>query len=80
MIDTKCWWEEKPSFQYMEGSVPIIGHSSAKPEFGTGAVMVCSYGDYNDVQLFRELGLRRNHSNWTGRKNATPQQEIFSLG
>ncbi|MDG6996901.1 MAG: valine--tRNA ligase [Nitrososphaerota archaeon] len=38
--------------------VPIIAHNSAKPEFGTGAVMVCSYGDYHDVQLFRELGLR----------------------
>ncbi|MCL5066762.1 MAG: valine--tRNA ligase [Thaumarchaeota archaeon] len=37
--------------------VPIVSHSSAKPEFGTGAVMVCSYGDYHDVQLFRELGL-----------------------
>lgn len=37
--------------------VSIIGHPSAKPEFGSGAVMVCSYGDYNDVLLFRELGL-----------------------
>ncbi|MEM4311672.1 MAG: valine--tRNA ligase [Nitrososphaerales archaeon] len=38
--------------------VPIIPHSSAKPEFGTGVVMVCSYGDYTDVLLFRELGLK----------------------
>jgi valyl-tRNA synthetase len=37
--------------------VKIIAHHSAKPEFGTGAVMVCSYGDKNDVQIFRELGL-----------------------
>ncbi len=37
--------------------VDILGHSSAKPEFGSGAVMVCSYGDYNDVLLFKELGL-----------------------
>ena len=37
--------------------VPILTHNSAKPDFGSGAVMVCSYGDYNDVQLFRELGL-----------------------
>ena len=37
--------------------VKIMGHSSAKPEFGSGAVMVCSYGDYNDVLLFKELGL-----------------------
>jgi valyl-tRNA synthetase len=37
--------------------VIIQPHSSAKPEFGSGAVMVCSYGDYTDVLLFRELGL-----------------------
>ncbi len=37
--------------------VPILAHPSAKPEFGTGALMVCSYGDYTDVQHFRELGL-----------------------
>ncbi len=38
--------------------VQIRPHDSAKPEFGSGAVMVCSYGDQNDVQLFRELGLK----------------------
>lgn len=37
--------------------VEIKAHPSALPEFGTGAVMVCSYGDYTDVLLFRELGL-----------------------
>ena len=37
--------------------VPIIPHPAAKPEFGTGVMMVCSYGDYTDVQLFRELSL-----------------------
>jgi len=37
--------------------VPIIPHSAAKPDFGTGLVMVCSYGDRVDVMLFRELGL-----------------------
>ncbi len=38
--------------------VPIIAHPSAKPEFGSGAVMICSYGDQTDVQLFRELALK----------------------
>lgn len=38
--------------------VPIIPHKYAKPEFGTGLVMVCSYGDYTDVLLFRELNLQ----------------------
>lgn len=44
--------------------VPVTGakvqlqtHNSAKAEFGSGAVMVCSYGDQNDVELFRELKL-----------------------
>lgn len=38
--------------------VPIMPHHSARPEFGSGAVMVCSYGDQNDVQVFREMGLK----------------------
>ena len=37
--------------------VEVITHHSAQKEFGTGAVMVCSYGDQNDVALFRELKL-----------------------
>jgi valyl-tRNA synthetase len=37
--------------------VQIMPHHSARQEFGSGAVMVCSYGDQNDVQVFRELGL-----------------------
>lgn len=38
--------------------VKILSHRTANPQFGSGAVMVCSYGDRNDVQLFRELGLQ----------------------
>lgn len=38
--------------------VPVKAHHSARPEFGSGAVMVCSYGDQNDVQVFRELQLQ----------------------
>ena len=44
--------------------VPVINreviirtHHSAQMEFGSGAVMVCSYGDQNDVALFREMKL-----------------------
>lgn len=37
--------------------VKIIAHPYAKPEFGTGIAMMCSYGDYADVRLFRELKL-----------------------
>ncbi|MHA1594691.1 MAG: valine--tRNA ligase [Candidatus Baldrarchaeia archaeon] len=38
--------------------VPIIPHKEANPKFGTGAMMVCSFGDYTDVRLYRELKLK----------------------
>ncbi|MEM3084941.1 MAG: valine--tRNA ligase [Nitrososphaerales archaeon] len=38
--------------------VEIKAHSVARPEFGSGVVMICSYGDHTDVQLFREFGLQ----------------------
>lgn len=41
-----------------EREVKIFEHEFAKPEFGTGLVMLCSYGDINDVRLFRELRLK----------------------
>ncbi len=41
-----------------EREVPIRGHHSASPEYGSGLVMVCSYGDLTDVQIFRELKLK----------------------
>lgn len=40
-----------------EREVEIRPHPAANPEFGSGAAMICSYGDYTDVLLFRELGL-----------------------
>jgi valyl-tRNA synthetase len=38
--------------------IEIKTHHSAQKEFGSGMVMVCSYGDQNDVALFRELELQ----------------------
>lgn len=37
--------------------VPIRAHPHVKADFGSGIMMVCSYGDQADVQLFRELEL-----------------------
>lgn len=37
--------------------VTVHAHHAAKPEFGTGAAMICSYGDTTDIALFRELRL-----------------------
>ncbi|MFY9300023.1 MAG: valine--tRNA ligase [Candidatus Nitrosotenuis sp.] len=41
----------------VDREVTIRAHHSAQMKFGSGAVMVCSYGDQNDVALFRELKL-----------------------
>jgi valyl-tRNA synthetase len=38
--------------------VPIIESPTAQMEFGTGALMVCSYGDQADVMAFRDFGLQ----------------------
>ena len=38
--------------------VVIVEHPSVDMSFGTGLEMVCSYGDEDDVRLFRELGLK----------------------
>ncbi len=37
--------------------VSIASHHSVKMEFGSGVLMVCSFGDQNDVSVFREFGL-----------------------
>lgn len=37
--------------------VEIMTHASVKSDFGSGVLMVCSFGDQNDVAVFRELGL-----------------------
>ena len=40
-----------------DNTVEILTHPSVKSDFGTGVLMVCSFGDQNDVAVFRELGL-----------------------
>jgi len=55
-------------YQHLKGKhaiVPIYGriveimpHPYAKQEFGSGLVMICSFGDYSDVRILRELNLK----------------------
>ena len=40
-----------------ENTVVIMTHPSVKSDFGSGVLMVCSFGDQNDVSIFRELSL-----------------------
>ena len=37
--------------------VPVRAHMLADPEKGTGAAMICTFGDITDVTWWRELGL-----------------------
>ncbi|GAB7532592.1 valine--tRNA ligase [Pseudomonas sp. 3A(2025)] len=37
--------------------VPLLAHALADPDKGTGLVMVCTFGDLNDVLWWRELQL-----------------------
>lgn len=39
--------------------VPIRAHREADPEYGTGIMMICAYGDKVDVKILREFGI--NH-------------------
>ncbi len=38
-------------------SVPIVAHELADPDKGTGAAMICTFGDTTDVTWWRELSL-----------------------
>lgn len=50
--------------------IPIKAHPYAKIEAGTGLVMMCSFGDYADVRLFRELKLKHTIAiNTSGKMN-----------
>jgi valyl-tRNA synthetase len=37
--------------------VRIISHNYADPLYGSGAVMICSYGDLEDIKILRELSI-----------------------
>jgi len=55
-------------YQHLEGKraivpiyghlVKIVSHPYAKMEFGSGLVMICSFGDYSDIRILRELDLQ----------------------
>jgi valyl-tRNA synthetase len=51
--------------------VDVIEHPYAKIDFGSGLVMICSFGDYGDVRLLRELDIEPTYAiDEKGRMNA----------
>ncbi|MHA2162796.1 MAG: valine--tRNA ligase [Candidatus Thorarchaeota archaeon] len=49
---------KKAKVPLFDFEVPIIESPTAQMEFGSGALMVCSYGDQADVVAFRDYGLK----------------------
>jgi valyl-tRNA synthetase len=57
--------------------VPILTHSLADPEKGTGLAMVCTFGDVSDVVWWRELRLPlRSIVQRDGRIQANPPEGV----
>jgi valyl-tRNA synthetase len=42
--------------------VEIIPHPAAKMEFGSGLVMICSFGDFTDIRTLRELDIEPSYA------------------
>ncbi len=43
-------------YHYTTGTVKIITDTDVDPEFGTGAVMICTFGDKTDVSWVNKYG------------------------
>jgi valyl-tRNA synthetase len=61
--------------------VPVVAHELADPEKGTGAAMICTFGDLTDVIWWRELQLPvRAVVGPDGRIVGEPPEAISSVG
>jgi valyl-tRNA synthetase len=59
--------------------VPVLAHSLADPDKGTGIAMICTFGDLTDVTWWRELQLpTRPIIGWDGRVKSDPPTGIDS--
>jgi valyl-tRNA synthetase len=61
--------------------VPVVAHPLAQPDKGTGAAMVCTFGDVTDVTWWRELSLpMRPIVGRDGRLAAAPPDGLSPAG
>ena len=61
--------------------VPVVAHPLAQPDKGTGAAMVCTFGDVTDVTWWRELSLpMRPIVGRDGRLSAAPPDGLSPAG
>ncbi|MEM3190743.1 MAG: valine--tRNA ligase [Candidatus Parvarchaeota archaeon] len=59
--------------------VKIVPHPSAKMDFGTGLVMICSYGDYTDIRILKEFNIKPTYvldKNGRMNENAGPYKDL----
>lgn len=55
--------------------VKIMSHPYAKPEFGSGLVMICSFGDYGDIRILREMNIAPTYAiDEKGKMNDTAKE------
>src|SRR5690606_33440658 len=59
--------------------VPVLAHPLAQPDKGTGAAMICTFGDVTDIVWWRELDLpNRTILGQDGRVIADPPDAVTS--
>jgi valyl-tRNA synthetase len=62
-------------------SVPVVSHRLAQPDKGTGAAMVCTFGDVTDIVWWRDLSLPvRTIVGRDGRLLPTPPDGLSERG
>jgi len=58
--------------------VPVVAHTLADPEKGSGIAMICTFGDTTDVTWWRELRLpTRSIVDWNGRIDTAPPKDLL---
>jgi valyl-tRNA synthetase len=58
--------------------VPVLAHTLADPEKGSGIAMICTFGDTTDVTWWRELRLpTRSIVDWNGRIDTEPPKGLL---
>ncbi len=53
----KKFKEQTATVPIFNNTIKIVEHGYADPDYGSGVLMVCSYGDLDDIRVLRELNI-----------------------
>ncbi len=59
--------------------INIVEHGYADPDYGSGVLMICSYGDLDDIRILRELKIDPTYVIGKNGKMAVPGTELDGL-